>query len=210
MNTKIEKMKRYWWISLIVLATITCSFAQQAGGYEVGNTVAAFKLKSVDGRTVSLADYNTSKGVIVIFTSNHCPFAKAYEDRIIALNNKFSAQGFPVVAINPSDPRTHMDDTFDKMKERAAAKGYTYAYLADETQATARAFGVSRTPQAFVLTRTNGKFVVSYIGMIDDNPQDPAGATKFYVDEAVSNLIGGKPVVTLSTKPVGCAVKWTN
>ncbi len=103
-----------------------------------------------------------------------------------------------------------MDDSFEKMKERASTKGYTYPYLVDDTQTTARAFGVARTPQAFVLTRTNGKFTVAYIGMIDDNPQDPAGATKFYVDEAVTNLLEGKPVVTMSTKPIGCAIKWKN
>lgn len=203
-------MKYILWFSLIVITSLTGTFAQQPGGYQVGNAVANFKLKNVDGRLVSLSDYNSSKGVIVIFTSNHCPFAKAYEDRIISLHNKYTSRGFPVIAINPSDPGTHPDDSFDKMKERAAAKGYTYAYLADEAQSAAQAFGVVRTPQAYVLTRSNGKFVVSYIGMIDDNPQDPAGAAKFYVDEAVTNLLEGKPVVTMSTKPVGCAIKWKN
>ncbi|MCF0057907.1 thioredoxin family protein [Dyadobacter sp. CY356] len=202
-------MKHFLWISLITLISITSVFAQN-GGYQVGDAVAAFKLKNIDGKTVSLADYNAAKGMIVIFTSNHCPFAKAYEDRIIALNNKYASRNFPVIAINPSDPGTHMDDSFEKMKERASSKGYTYPYLSDETQVTARAFGVARTPQAFVLTRVNGKFTVAYIGMIDDNPQDPAGANKFYVDEAVTNLLEGKPVVTLSTKPIGCAVKWKN
>ncbi|WP_159471031.1 thioredoxin family protein [Dyadobacter sp. 3J3] len=202
-------MKRFVWISLITLFSLNFAFAQ-TGGYQVGDAVAVFKLKNIDGKTVSLADYTNAKGIIVIFTSNHCPFAKAYEDRIIALNNKYSSRNFPVIAINPSDPGTHMDDSFEKMKDRASAKGYTYPYLQDDAQTTARAFGVARTPQAFVLTKTNGKFTVAYIGLIDDNPQDPAGASKFYVDEAVTNLLEGKPVVTLTTKPVGCAIKWKN
>jgi peroxiredoxin len=210
MRTKTKKMKHILWISLLVIICLHNTFAQQSGGYQVGNSVAGFKLKNVDGRMISLSDYNNSKGLIVLFTSNHCPFAKAYEDRIISLQNKYASRGFSVIAINPSDPGTQTDDSFEKMKERAGAKGYTYPYLADETQATAQAFGVSRTPQAFVLSRSNGKFVVSYIGMIDDNPQDPAGATKFYVEEAVTNLLEGKPVVTMSTKPVGCAIKWKN
>lgn len=209
MITKIRKMKRFLLISLIALISLTSTFAQ-TGGYQVGDAVAGFKLKNIDGRIVSLADYNNAKGIIVIFTSNHCPFAKAYEDRIIALNNKYSSRSFPVIAINPSDPGTHMDDSFEKMKERASTKGYTYPYLEDDAQTTARAFGVARTPQAFVLTRTNGKFTVAYIGMLDDNPQDPAGANKFYVDEAVTNILEGKPVVTMSTKPIGCAIKWKN
>ncbi|WP_033402601.1 thioredoxin family protein [Dyadobacter beijingensis] len=184
--------------------------AQGQGGYQVGDAVSNFRLKSTGGNQVSLSDFASSKGVIIIFTSNHCPFAKAYEDRIIALNNKFSGQGFPVIAINPSDPGTHQDDTFEKMKERAAAKGYGYPYLVDDAQQVARAFGAGRTPQAFVLQKSGAQFTVRYMGMIDDNPQDAAGVTKLYVDEAVSNLVGGKPVVTTITKPVGCAIKWKN
>ncbi|WP_026632322.1 thioredoxin family protein [Dyadobacter alkalitolerans] len=183
---------------------------KQTGGYQVGDAAAAFRLKNTDGNMVSLTDFNNAKGVIVIFTSNHCPFAKAYEDRIIALNNKFAAQGFPVIAINPSDPGTHQDDTFEKMKERAASKGYGYPYLVDESQQVAKAFGAGRTPQVYILQKNGAKFTVRYIGMIDDNPQDPAGVTKLYADEAVSNLLTGKPVVTTITKPVGCAIKWKN
>ena len=223
MNTKLNKMKLLLWISLIALSGVASASAHnyndiktneteilQSGGYQVGDAVANFKLKNVDGRIISLSDFSSSKGVIVIFTSNHCPFAKAYEDRVIALNNKYASQGFPVIAINPSDPGTHVDDSFEKMKERASSKGYNYPYLVDEMQTTAKAFGAARTPQVYVISRSNGRFVVQYIGMIDDNPQDPAGTTKFYVEEAVSNLIGGKPVVTMSTKPIGCAIKWKN
>ncbi|SKB56207.1 thioredoxin family protein [Dyadobacter psychrophilus] len=183
---------------------------KQSAGYQVGDAAASFRLKNTDGSMVSLNDFNNAKGVIVIFTSNHCPFAKAYEDRIIALNNKFASQGFPVIAINPSDPGTHQDDTFEKMKERAASKGYGYPYLVDDSQQVAKAFGAGRTPQVYILQKSGAKFTVRYIGMIDDNPQDPAGVTKLYADEAVSNLLTGKPVVTTITKPVGCAIKWKN
>ena len=182
----------------------------QSGGYQVGDAVASFRLKNTDGNMVSLNDLNNAKGVIIIFTSNHCPFARAYEDRIIALNNKFASQGYPVIAINPSDPGTHQDDTFEKMKERAAAKSYGYPYLVDESQQVAKAFGAGRTPQVFILQKNGGKFTVRYMGMIDDNPQDPGGVTKFYADEAISNLLTGKPVVTTTTKPIGCAIKWKN
>lgn len=183
---------------------------KQSAGYQVGDAAASFRLKNTDGNMVSLSDFSNAKGVIVIFTSNHCPFAKAYEDRIIALNNKFASQGFPVIAINPSDPGTHQDDTFDKMKERAASKGYGYPYLVDDSQQVAKAFGAGRTPQVYILQKSGAKFTVRYIGMIDDNPQDPGGVTKLYADEAVSNLLSGKPVVTTITKPVGCAIKWKN
>lgn len=215
-------MKIYLWLSIVLLSGVAAVAAtinikareekteQKSEGYQIGDAVGNFKLKNVNGNIVSLSDFSGSKGVIVIFTSNHCPFAKAYEDRIIALNNKFASQGFPVIAINPSDPGTHQDDSLEKMKERSVSKNYGYSYLADDSQQTAKAFGVARTPQAYVLQKNGASFTVKYIGMIDDNPQDPAGATKFYVDEAVSNLAGGKPVVTTVTKPIGCAIKWKN
>lgn len=215
------KIKVSLWFSMVLCMTMMAPLTAAEGpgasevtqgqaGYQVGDAVSNFRLRSTNGNMVSLSDFSSAKGVIVVFTSNHCPFAKAYEDRIIALNNKFSGQGFPVIAINPSDPGTHQDDTFDKMKERANAKHYGYSYLADDAQQVARAFGAGRTPQAFVLQKSGGQFAVRYMGMIDDNPQDAAGVTKLYVDEAVSNLIGGKPVVTTVTKPVGCAIKWKN
>jgi len=224
MNNNDKKMKIYLWLSIVLLsgvaavaATININkkedktiISQKPGGYEPGDVVAGFKLKNVNGSMVSLSDFAGSKGVIVIFTSNHCPFAKAYEDRMIALNSKYASQGFPVIAINPSDPATHQDDSFDKMKERASSKGYGFPYLADDMQQTAKAFGVARTPQVYILQKSGSSFTVRYTGMIDDNPQDPAGAAKFYVDEAVSNLLAGKPVVTTITKPIGCAIKWKN
>jgi peroxiredoxin len=223
MNKINKKMKIHVWLSLVLLSgiaavpatdssedNITIESVLQTSGYRIGDAVNDFSLKNTNGGTLSLSNYANAKGVIVVFTSNHCPFAKAYEDRIIALNNKFSSQNFPVIAINPSDPGTQQDDTFDKMKERASSKNYQHPYLADDSQQTAKAFGVARTPQAFVLQRSGGKFIVKYIGMIDDNPQDPAGASKFYVEDAVSNLLGDKPVVTTITKPIGCAIKWRN
>lgn len=213
-------MKIYLWLSIVLLSGVAAMAAtinfkstettQKIGGYQIGDPVANFTLKNVTGNTVSLNDYTSSKGVIIIFTSNHCPFAKAYEDRIIALHNKYAAQGFSVIAINPGDPVTQLDDSFEKMKERSASKGYPYPYLADEAQQTAKAFGAARTPQAYVLQKTGNSFTIRYMGMIDDNPQDPAGASKFYVDDAVNNLLGGKPVVTTLTKPIGCAIKWKN
>ncbi|WP_031525910.1 thioredoxin family protein [Dyadobacter crusticola] len=216
-------MKIGLWFSLVLYAGLVLPsysvslqrqeaelYEQGQGGYQIGDAVAGFQLKNTNGNTVSLADYANAKGLIVVFTSNHCPFAKAYEDRIIALNSKFSGQGFPVVAINPSDPGTHPDDTFEKMKERALSKNYGYPYLADQSQQVSKAFGAGRTPQVFVVQKSGSKFIVRYIGMIDDNPQDPGGVTKLYVEEAVNNLLGGKPVVTTVTKPVGCPIKWKN
>ncbi|GHB52960.1 thioredoxin family protein [Persicitalea jodogahamensis] len=176
--------------------------------YKIGDVVADFQLRSVDGRSVSLRDFDNQKGVIVIFTCNHCPFSKAYEDRIGALNGKFAGQGYPVIAINPSDPKSYEDDNFEKLKEHVSAKGHAYPYLVDDSQTVARAFGANRTPQAYVLQNNGGKFTVRYIGTLDDNPQDPGSVRKHYVDDAVSNLLAGRPVTTTTTRAIGCAIKW--
>ena len=177
-------------------------------GYGIGDAVTDFKLKNVDGKMVSLKDFDAAKGFIVVFISNHCPFSKSYEDRVIDIDKKYASQGYPVIAINPNDPEAYEEDSFANMQARAKEKGYTYPYLTDNTQAVTKAFGAMRTPHAFVLNKENGKVIVHYIGAIDDNPQDPANVTKHYVSDAVNSLLLGKPVVTPTTKAIGCAIKW--
>jgi peroxiredoxin len=210
-------MNKKFLVSLVVVLALgtvaTIVFKQKnaqaaASGYEIGSIVTDFKLKNTDGTTFALSNYKDKKGVIVVFTCNHCPFAKAYEDRIIDLDKKFAASGFPVVAINPSDASSYDEDSFDKMAARAKEKAYTFPYLSDDTQATAKAFGAARTPHLFILKNEGGKFVVQYIGTIDDNAQDPASVTKRYVEDAIGNMLAGKPVVTTQTKAVGCSIKW--
>lgn len=136
------------------------------------------------------------------------PFAKAYEERLIALDKKYGALNFPVVAINSNDASDYEDESMDNMKKRASEKGYTFPYLQDATQAVAKAFGATRTPHVFVLRNENAKFTVQYIGTIDDNYQDPTSVTKRYVEDAVNNILAGKPVVVTQTKAVGCAIGW--
>lgn len=210
-------MKNKFWATLFAALTVgiatTLLFHQQRAqassvGYPIGGTVAEFKLQNAKGGTVSLSDYKDKKGVIVVFTCNHCPFAKAYEERIIALDKKYAALNFSVVAINSNDASDYEDESMENMKKRATEKGYTFPYLQDATQAVAKAFGATRTPHVFVLRNENAKFTVQYIGTIDDNYQDPAGVTKRYVEDAVNNILAGKPVVVTHTKAVGCAIGW--
>lgn len=182
--------------------------ADKVPGYKIGDAVADFTLKNVDDKLLSLSDYSSAQGVILVFTSNHCPFSKSYEDRVLSLDRKYSSLGFPVVAINPNDPRLYEDDSFEQMKERAKTKGYSYPYLWDENQQVAKVFGAIRTPHVFVLRNTKGKFVLAYSGTIDDNPQDERGVTRAYAENAVSNLLEGKPVATTRTKAIGCPIKW--
>lgn len=175
--------------------------------YELGDKVEDFNLRNIDGKLVSLSDYPQAKGFIVVFTCNHCPFSRAYEDRVIALNETFAAKGYPVIAINPNDPEAYEEDSYENMQARAREKGYKFPYLED-SQGVGQKFGAKRTPHVFVLQKSGTGVILRYIGAIDDNAQDASGVTKKYVESAVNNLLEGKPVVTQTTRAIGCAIKW--
>lgn len=175
------------------------------GGYKVGDTAQDFSLVNVKGKQVSLAGIKNAKGYIVVFTCNHCPYAKAYEQRIIELHKKYAPLGFPVVAINSNDKDVQPQDSYDNMKKLAKKKKYPFNYVYDETQEIARAYGATRTPHVYVLDKDR---VVRYIGAIDDNSEDPAMAKEHYVASAVDALLAGKDVATKETKAIGCGIKW--
>ena len=177
-------------------------------GYSVGDYATDFKLKNVDGKMVSMSDYKSAKGIIVIFTCNTCPYSKIYEDRIIAINDKYSAQGFPVIAINPNDPERQPGDLYELMQERAKQKGFTFPYLVDETQEITRAYGATRTPHVFLLKKEQSKYKVAYIGAVDNNHKSASKATQKYVENAIEALKAGKEVSTDFTKAIGCTIKW--
>ena len=179
-------------------------------GYEVGDTVADFKLKNVDGKTVALSDYKDVKGVIVIFDCNTCPYSKAYNERIQSLHSKYAAKGFPVVTINANDPAMSPGDSFDEMVKQAKNKKYAFPYLYDETQEVAHAFGATNTPHVYVLDKEGKAFKVAYIGAIDNNSRDASSADEKYVEEAVDALLSGKEVQKEKTKAIGCTIKYRN
>jgi peroxiredoxin len=179
-----------------------------SGGYNVGDKASDFKLKNVDGNYVSLADYPDAKGFIVVFTCNHCPFAKAYQGRIIQLDKEYKIKGFPVIAINPNDATLVPDDSYEAMQVRAKEEGYTFPYLIDESQEVYKTFGATRTPHVYLLKKeTDGKLVVKYIGAIDDNYQDASAVTQTYLKNALDDLIAGKEPQLNFTKAIGCTIK---
>ncbi len=197
---------------LLSIAVLFCTFlfiaATPDAGYKPGDKAIDFKLKNVDGKMVSLADYKDAKGFIVTFTCNHCPFAKAYEDRIIALHNKYAPKGYPVVAINSNDVTKSPEDSFEAMIERAKDKKFPFAYVYDENQAIATAYGATRTPHMYVVKKEGSDLVVKYVGAIDDNSDDASAVTKKYLENALDEIIAGKEVTTNSTKAIGCTIKW--
>lgn len=199
-------MKNYL-LTWVLLAWMLPIFAQESG-LKVGDKALDFKLKNVDEKVISLKNYKKEKGLIVIFTCNHCPYSVAYEDRIIALHNTFAKQGYPVVAINPNDPVTVPDDSFEAMKQRSKDKKFPFRYLFDDTQAIAKGYGATRTPHVYLLKNTQNGFEVAYIGAIDDSAKDEAAIKDKFVEKAVAALQKGEKPTPDFTKAIGCSIKW--
>jgi peroxiredoxin len=197
-------MKQIFLCIVISVFTISVSFSQ---GYKVGDKASDFKLKNIDGKMVSLSDFHDAKGFVVIFTCNHCPYAKAYEDRIIGIDKKYKVKGFPVVAINPNDPQANPEDSFEAMITRAKQKGFTYPYLIDETQEIYKKYGAQRTPHVFLLEKKGTGLIVRYIGAIDDNYQDVSSVTAPYLSNAIDAVLAGKTPDPDFTKAIGCSIK---
>ncbi len=183
------------------------SFSSSTNGYQVGDNAEDFALKNIDGKMYSLKDDTTAKGYIVIFTCNHCPYAKAYEDRIIALDKKFRPQGYPVIAINPNDPSLVEEDNFVNMQKRAKEKGFTFPYLIDDKQEVFPKFGATKTPHVYILQKFDSNLMVQYIGAIDDNYEDEKAVKIKYVDRAVEALLFGSAPDPSFTKAIGCSIK---
>jgi peroxiredoxin len=178
-----------------------------ADGLKVGDKAPKFDLENVDGSIVALDDYTDKKGVIVIFTCNHCPYSIAYEDRIIALDKKYAAKGYPVVAINPNDPAAQPADSFDEMKKRAKDKNFPFPYLFDDGQGVYPKYGATRTPHVFLLQNTGNVFEVAYIGAIDDNYQDADAVEEQFLEDAIEALLAGNKPNPDFTKAIGCTIK---
>ena len=196
-------------VGMILIAIIAFSAftSIENTGYKVGDIATDFTLENVDGKMVSLANYPEAKGFIVVFTCNTCPFSVAYEDRIIALNNKYASQGYPVIAIMPNSPTTSPGDSMEAMKARAKAKGFTFPYLIDKGQKVYPEYGASKTPHVYVLQKVKKGNQVKYIGAIDDNYQHPDSVNQKYVENAVDALLEGKSIKETHTRAIGCTIK---
>lgn len=178
-----------------------------AEGLKVGDKALDFKLKNVDGKYVSLADFKDAKGFVVVFTCNNCPYAKAYQDRLISLDKKFKDKGYPVIAINPNDPSVEPADSYDNMVKRAKEKNYTFPYLYDESHQVYKQYGATNTPHVYILRKDAGNLIVKYIGTIDDNYQDANSVKKPYIENALEALLENKEPDPSFTKAIGCSVK---
>lgn len=199
-------MKRIPALLFVCAALLAWSFTfPPHQGYHVGDQARDFKLKNVDGKMYSLSGIETAKGYIVVFTCNNCPYALAYQDRLIDLHNRYAPLGYPVVAINPNDKEVSPSDSFELMQKRAKEKSYPFAYLYDETQEIARTYGATRTPHVYLLDQNR---VVRYIGAIDDNHEEPEAVKEKYLENAINALRNSQDITVKETKAIGCTIKW--
>jgi peroxiredoxin len=191
--------------NLIILSFLFTSLLASAQGYKIGDTVKDFKLNNVDGRDVSLADYgDTAQGYVIVFTCNHCPFAKMYEQRFIDFHNKYADRGWPIIAINPNNPETVPDDSPEAMAAIAQEKNYPFVYLFDAGQQVYPQFGATKTPHIFLLDKD---MKVRYIGAFDNNAESADAATKHYLKDAIEAIEAGKDPEPATTRAVGCTIK---
>lgn len=192
---------------LVLALAATASVADEPASLALGAAAPKtdVKMKNVDGTEVSIADVRGSKGTLVLFTCNHCPFVKQWETRIVDLGNSGASQGIGVIAINANDPKVNAEDGFEAMQQRAKDRGMKFPYVVDASSGVARAFGASRTPEAFLFDK-DGKLV--YHGTIDDNGKDAAQVKEPYLKEAMAAVAAGKTPPTRETKALGCSIKF--
>lgn len=166
---------------------------------------ADVKMANVDGKSLSIAEAKGAKGTLVVFTCNTCPFAQAWQSRIADLGNTYSKQGIGVIAINANDPGVNAGDDMAGMQTRAKLLGLAFPYVMDASSDVARAFGATRTPEAFLFD-AKGKLV--YHGAVDDNSREPEKVTSRWLNDALAATVAGKAVAVSETKSIGCSIKF--
>jgi peroxiredoxin len=194
---------RYFIYATFILALF--SFKENIPKSPIGKTVNDFSLKNVDNKLVSLSDVSNVKGYIIIFTCNHCPFARLYPERLNNLNSKYKPLGVPLIAINSMDTLVYEEESFELMQKKAKSEKLNFPYLYDCFQTVGRDFGALHTPNAFVIWRENNNWVIKYCGAIDDNGEHPEKATPF-ISNAVNELLNNVPVSKPVTQSFGCRI----
>jgi len=172
---------------------------------KVGSKAIPFILPGVDGKEHSLAGYTDKEAVVVIFSCNHCPYARAWEDRIIQIQADYADKGVQLVAISANDAQKYPDDSFPDMKKRAQEKGFNFPYLYDETQEIARFYGAERTPEVFLFDKHG---TLHYHGTVDDNYEQPNAVKSHYLRDALDAVLADRVPAITETTPIGCTIKW--
>jgi thioredoxin-related protein len=162
------------------------------------------KMKDITGKEVSLKDAKTSKGLLVMFSCNTCPYVIKNQSRAYEACKYAQGMGLGVAILNSNEAKRTDDDSYDAMKSYAKDQGYNWFYLVDNNSKLADAFGANRTPECFLF---NGDGKLVYHGAIDDNPSDGSAVTRKHLIQAIDETLAGKDVSVKESKSVGCTIK---
>ncbi|PRY16462.1 AhpC/TSA family protein [Pontibacter ummariensis] len=187
--------------SLATAFLLTASAFAQTGGYQLGDKVADFSLQGSNNASTSLSDFANAKTVVLVFTNNHCPYAKLYENRLVTLASNYANRGVQFIFINPG-----LGDGSETL-EGMASKNYSFPYLADQGQKLSAKFGATKTPEVFVLHNNNGEFILKYKGAIDDNPQVESSVKNYYLKNVIDEMLANKAVTPMDKRATGCLIK---
>lgn len=179
--------------------------AVESNFLNLGSGIIDFSLKGIDGNTYSPSDYSDKNILVVMFICNHCPYVKAVTERLVALQEKFLDRGVQFIAINPNDPETYPEDSFEGMKEFAAENNFNFPYLVDDTQDVARKYDAQCTPDIFVYDKSR---ILKYRGRIDDNWKEEHKVTSHDMSDAIELLLEDKEIDFKQVPSIGCSIKW--
>lgn len=171
----------------------------------VGSNIIPFDLPATDGKNYSVESFKDAKGLTVIFSCNHCPYAKAAWPLLIKMAGEFKDKGIAFVAINPNDENQYPEDSFDEMKKRVLDWKINFPYLRDESQETAKTYKATCTPDVFVYDKDRKLY---YHGRINDNWQNPDEVKSEDLKDAINNLISDNPPPQSQSPSLGCSIKW--
>lgn len=167
----------------------------------IGERAPGFELPDTEG-TPHTPD--GAPATVVVFTCNHCPYALAWHDRILAAARDYADRGVRFLAINANDSQRYPRDSYEAMKQRVAAEHWPLPYLRDESQDVARAYDAKTTPDLFVL---DSQRRLRYRGAPDADYDDP-GQDAAWLRQSLDAVLAGSDPQPAETRPVGCSIKW--
>ena len=181
-------------------------FAQKYPTLNIGQKMPMQEagILDISKQSMTLNENLKSNGILVVFTSNLCPFVVMWEDRYKLLEEKCMNSGFGMVYINSNQAKRDGDDSIEEMRNHSKKMGYTTPYLIDKNSEFANAFGAKTTPHVFLF---NSGGILAYKGAIDDNYKSINDVTKNYLLDALEEVGNQKSVSINDTKAVGCSIK---